>query len=307
MVFCNLVRAVLQRNVAQAGLKVLIGQLGIDGDHVRQGAHRHAVLVGQLLAIQLLGGGPVAERLELKDPQDVGAQRAHKMSDVGIEPVDCRRDQDHGRDADRGCREWSGRSAACSCAAYPAPASRILWIDRVSLHAFSSQLRSQRCNRDRAAPPCAPDKRQRTIPPQWPQTTPPGWTRAPPRRESRSPESSPSPRRCPAITPMTPPDSASNADSIRNCSRISCRVAPSALRTPISRVRSVTETSMMFMITMPPITSEMRAMATTTAPKLFRILPEQILKRRAGIDGESVRIDLGARWRRARIIVRSSS
>ena len=30
------------------------------------------------------------------------------------------------------------------------------------------------------------------------------------------------------------------------------RVAPSALRTPISRVRSVTETSMMFMIPMPP-------------------------------------------------------
>ena len=33
------------------------------------------------------------------------------------------------------------------------------------------------------------------------------------------------------------------------------RVAPSALRTPISRVRSVTDTSMMFMIPMPP-TSE---------------------------------------------------
>ncbi len=30
------------------------------------------------------------------------------------------------------------------------------------------------------------------------------------------------------------------------------RVAPIALRTPISRVRSVTETSMMFMIPMPP-------------------------------------------------------
>ena len=30
------------------------------------------------------------------------------------------------------------------------------------------------------------------------------------------------------------------------------RVAPSALRTPISRVRSVTDTSMMFMMPMPP-------------------------------------------------------
>ena len=40
---------------------------------------------------------------------------------------------------------------------------------------------------------------------------------------------------------------------------MSCRRAPTALRMPISRVRSVTETSMMFMIPMPPTTSEMPA------------------------------------------------
>jgi len=39
--------------------------------------------------------------------------------------------------------------------------------------------------------------------------------------------------------------------------------APSAFRTPISRVRSVTLTSMIFMITIPPTTSEMEAMPTT--------------------------------------------
>jgi hypothetical protein len=33
----------------------------------------------------------------------------------------------------------------------------------------------------------------------------------------------------------------STTASMRNCQRISCRRAPSALRTPISRVRSVTE------------------------------------------------------------------
>ena len=33
-------------------------------------------------------------------------------------------------------------------------------------------------------------------------------------------------------------------------------VAPSALRRPISRIRSVTETSMMFMTPMPPTSSE---------------------------------------------------
>ena len=43
-----------------------------------------------------------------------------------------------------------------------------------------------------------------------------------------------------------------------------CR-APTALRMPISRVRSVTLTSMMFMITMPPTTSEMQVTGTTMA------------------------------------------
>ena len=37
-------------------------------------------------------------------------------------------------------------------------------------------------------------------------------------------------------------------------------VAPMAMRMPISRVRSVTETSMMFMMPMPPTTSEIEAM-----------------------------------------------
>ena len=36
--------------------------------------------------------------------------------------------------------------------------------------------------------------------------------------------------------------------------------APSALRSPISRIRSVTETSMMFITPMPPTSSEMIAM-----------------------------------------------
>ena len=39
------------------------------------------------------------------------------------------------------------------------------------------------------------------------------------------------------------------------------RVAPKALRRPISRVRSVTETSMMFITPVPPTKSEIPAMA----------------------------------------------
>ena len=45
------------------------------------------------------------------------------------------------------------------------------------------------------------------------------------------------------------------------------RVAPSALRTPISRVRSVTETSMMFMIPMPPTTRLTAAMLASRVVK----------------------------------------
>ena len=49
---------------------------------------------------------------------------------------------------------------------------------------------------------------------------------------------------------------------------MSRRRAPSALRMPISRVRSVTDTSMMFMITMPPTSSEIAAtpIVTTKMP-----------------------------------------
>jgi len=43
--------------------------------------------------------------------------------------------------------------------------------------------------------------------------------------------------------------------SRKNCRWISAVVAPSALRTPISRVRSFTATSMMFVTPMPPSAS----------------------------------------------------
>ena len=49
-------------------------------------------------------------------------------------------------------------------------------------------------------------------------------------------------------------------DSTRNWSRTSRFLAPMALRVPISRVRSVTVTSMMFMMPMPPTRREMAAM-----------------------------------------------
>src|SRR5262245_6192653 len=59
--------------------------------------------------------------------------------------------------------------------------------------------------------------------------------------------------------PTTPPIKHSTTASLRNCRKMSPGSAPTAMRRPISRVRSVTETSMMFMIPTPPTTREIIA------------------------------------------------
>ena len=59
--------------------------------------------------------------------------------------------------------------------------------------------------------------------------------------------------------PIAQPSMQMTIASTRNCSRMTPRLAPIALRMPISRVRSVTVTSMMFMIPMPPTISEIAA------------------------------------------------
>ena len=69
----------------------------------------------------------------------------------------------------------------------------------------------------------------------------------------------------PMKVPATPPSTDSVTDSVRICQTMSRRLAPSALRRPISRVRSLTTISMMFMITMPPTTSDSATTPTSTA------------------------------------------
>ena len=65
--------------------------------------------------------------------------------------------------------------------------------------------------------------------------------------------------------PTTPPNVDSVTDSVRIWYMMSRRRAPSALRNPISRVRSLTTISMMFMITMPPTTSDIETTPTRMA------------------------------------------
>ena len=67
----------------------------------------------------------------------------------------------------------------------------------------------------------------------------------------------------PKKMPITPPIEVRNAASMRNCQRISRRRAPSALRTPISRVRSVTEIIMIAITPMPPTISAIEEMTTS--------------------------------------------
>ena len=68
----------------------------------------------------------------------------------------------------------------------------------------------------------------------------------------------------PSTTPISPPTAESITASTRNWVMMSDLRAPSARRMPISRVRSVTLASMMFIMPMPPTSSEMPAMAPAT-------------------------------------------
>jgi len=69
----------------------------------------------------------------------------------------------------------------------------------------------------------------------------------------------------PRMIPITPPLRERVRASTRNCMRIAQVLAPTAMRMPISRVRSVTETSMIFMIPMPPTRRETEAMAPSSS------------------------------------------
>ena len=75
-----------------------------------------------------------------------------------------------------------------------------------------------------------------------------------------------------STTPMMPPQAERIADSVRNWISTSRVLAPRAFRIPISRVRSVTETSMMFIMPMPPTRREMAAIPPTAADRAPIIL-----------------------------------
>ncbi len=78
-------------------------------------------------------------------------------------------------------------------------------------------------------------------------------------------------RPTPMTMPAIPPVTLSSTASARNCSSTCSRRAPIAMRRPISRVRSVTDTSRMFMMPMPPTTREIEATAANSSA-MIRLL-----------------------------------
>ena len=107
----------------------------------------------------------------------------------------------------------------------------------------------------------------------------------------------------PITIPIAPPKVDISADSIRNCRIRSFCLAPSALRIPISRVRSVTETSMMFMITMPPTTSEIEANPNTIIVN-SELICFQISRKVSLVSSWKLSSASGASCRLARMITR---
>ncbi len=93
----------------------------------------------------------------------------------------------------------------------------------------------------------------------------------------------------PSNTPTSPPIRLRMMASRRNWSRTSRGRAPSACRKPISRVRSVTLTSMIFMMPMPPTTKEMAATQPSkrrNPDKVHRILAKAGIGKRVEVAEE---------------------
>src|SRR5664280_916220 len=75
----------------------------------------------------------------------------------------------------------------------------------------------------------------------------------------------------PAKMPRTPPNIEMTTASIRNWLNTTDLGAPIALRMPISRVRSVTVTNMMYMTPIAPTSSDPAATQPSSAVKVFEL------------------------------------
>src|SRR3989442_15006577 len=110
----------------------------------------------------------------------------------------------------------------------------------------------------------------------------------------------------PMPTPPAAPTTASVVASTRNWLRMSRRRAPSDLRIPISRVRSATAMSMMFMITIPPTTNEI-ATSPGRATNSTRLILPQKSRTLSAVSRAKSSGSRGRRWRRLRMTASACS
>ena len=106
--------------------------------------------------------------------------------------------------------------------------------------------------------------------------------------------------------PTTPPKVDRVIDSVSTCDMMSRRLAPSALRSPISRVRSLTTISMMFMMTMPPTTSD----SDTTPIRIAKMPREKFFQKSMSVSDvyiPKLSSSFGRRCRFTRSATRASS
>ena len=108
------------------------------------------------------------------------------------------------------------------------------------------------------------------------------------------------------VMPIPPPTRDSKVDSARNCFSMSVRRAPMLLRMPISLVRSETLTSMIFMMTMPPTTSEIDVIPTAAIWIVPKILSRSSLIA-LGVMIPKLSFSAGDNFRRVRMTTRASS
>ena len=91
---------VLDADVADAELFIHMANFSIGGNHVGEIAQGKGIFEGELLAGDLLGGGPDADHGHVEDPENVRAHGGDPIGHAVVEAVDHRRDGDDGSDAD---------------------------------------------------------------------------------------------------------------------------------------------------------------------------------------------------------------
>src|SRR5579883_1045333 len=291
--------AVLHANHARLKHRVHVAHPAIGCHHMRELTDRRHIIKGQLFARQHLCRGAHSNHGHVEDPQDIGPQGVHPLLHVVVQAVDDRRNRDHRRHANHNAEDRQ-------------PGAQFIGTQRLNRHAHcftriryphSSDLNAT-MGSSIAALRAGYTPKKMPTPPDTNSASSTDHTCMSDGKPMASVTSLATP--APHSTPIAPPTSDIVADSIRNCSRISVYRAPSAFRTPISRVRSVTLTSMMFIMTIPPTISEMEAIPITTKKNVWLMLvhsPTNV----AFVSREKLSSAPGASCLRERRIARASS